>query len=189
LAVFEPNVNLIQDIRHNLEKFKSHNNWKIEINEVAVSSSVGRDIINISQDDGASSMLPVEKQLLEKNKQAYQSTDSLNVEVITLDAYCDSNQINAIDILKSDTQGNDLNVLKGAEQLLRAGKIGVIGIELYFSKAYVGQAKSHEIMAYLDSFDYHLVNFDRLCHTDKGYLYFGDATFISNSVWNKLGYM
>ncbi len=43
-------------------------------------------------------------------------------------------------------------------------------------------------MAFLDSFGYHLLNFNRLAHTDKGYLYFWDATFVSHPIREKLGY-
>jgi hypothetical protein len=123
------------------------------------------------------------------NNQAHQIVSKLNVEVTTLGVYCDSNQIDVIDILKSNTQGNGLNVLQGAGGLLKAGKIRVIGIELYFAKAYIGQADSHKVMAYLNSFGYHLLNFDRLCRTDRGNLYFGDTTFVSPNVWNKLEYI
>ncbi len=54
----------------------------------------------------------------------------INVQTQTLDNFCLSNKIENIDILKIDTEGNDLNVLKGAKKLLSENKINVIYTEI-----------------------------------------------------------
>jgi len=187
LSLFEPNRNLLKDIEGNLSEFNV--DWKIQVNQIIVSSDTDIKQLNIAQDDGVSSLLEVEAELLTRNPDAYLSLETIDVESTTLDLYCESNvpQSNLIDILKIDTQGNDLDVLTGAENLLKENKINIIGCELYFAKAYIGQCKPHQVMSYLDSFGYHLFSFDRLSHTEKNYLYFGDATFVSNNAWNKLG--
>ncbi|WP_013322346.1 FkbM family methyltransferase [Gloeothece verrucosa] len=43
--------------------------------------------------------------------------------------YCQENQINQIDFLKIDTEGHELSVLKGFNELLQAGKITLIQFE------------------------------------------------------------
>ena len=58
------------------------------------------------------------------------------VEVVTLDSFSVENNINFIHILKSDTQGYDLEVFKGAEGLMRQNQIGLIYCELIFSNMY-----------------------------------------------------
>ena len=52
-----------------------------------------------------------------------------NVQLETLDAYCEKNEIENIDFLKMDIEGNELNALRGGTRLLKSGGIGAIQIE------------------------------------------------------------
>lgn len=54
---------------------------------------------------------------------------SHTVSATTIDAYRGANGIERIDLLKIDTEGFDLNVLKGAARSLAAGRIGTIQFE------------------------------------------------------------
>ena len=58
----------------------------------------------------------------------------INVQTQTLDNFCLSKKIENIDVLKIDTEGNDLNVLKGAKKLLSENKIKVIYTEISDTK-------------------------------------------------------
>lgn len=51
------------------------------------------------------------------------------VQVDTLDHYCSSHEIQHIDFLKIDVEGHELEVLKGAKNLLEAEKINLIQFE------------------------------------------------------------
>lgn len=51
------------------------------------------------------------------------------VELVTLDYYCQNHGIDKIDFLKMDIEGNEYNALLGATDLLNKNKIGVIQIE------------------------------------------------------------
>ena len=53
-------------------------------------------------------------------------TDEVDVSVITLDDYCSELGIARVDLLKIDTQGYDLEVLKGTEGLLGSGRVGLV---------------------------------------------------------------
>lgn len=44
----------------------------------------------------------------------------------TLDSFCETEGIDSIDVLKIDTEGHDLAVLRGAGDLLTAGRIGFV---------------------------------------------------------------
>jgi len=48
------------------------------------------------------------------------------IELSTVDKYCLQHEIPSIDLLKSDTQGFDLEVIKGAQRLLDAKKIRLL---------------------------------------------------------------
>ena len=58
----------------------------------------------------------------------------ISVQTQTLDNFCSNINIDNIDVLKIDTEGNELNVLKGAEKLLSEGKIKLIYVEISESK-------------------------------------------------------
>ena len=82
-----------------------------------------------------------------------------DVEVDTVDGYCANRGIAAIDILKSDTQGFELEVLKGAEGMLRKGAIRLIYMEINFAEMYKGLPRFDEIYGFLADRGFHLVAF------------------------------
>jgi len=51
------------------------------------------------------------------------------IEVSTIDLFCQTNKINHIHFLKIDVEGNELNVLKGARRMLSENRIGTIQFE------------------------------------------------------------
>ena len=52
----------------------------------------------------------------------------INVETKTLDSFCNENNIDHIDLLKIDAEGNEFNILLGSEKLLINNKINIIYI-------------------------------------------------------------
>lgn len=54
---------------------------------------------------------------------------SEDVQYTTLDQFCSSSGVDYIDLLKIDVEGNEYNVLKGAEKLLKNGQIKLITFE------------------------------------------------------------
>ena len=54
---------------------------------------------------------------------------SFDIHLTRLDDFCEANQIERIDFLKIDTEGYELNVLKGAERMLRENRIAMIQFE------------------------------------------------------------
>jgi FkbM family methyltransferase len=81
------------------------------------------------------------------------------VEINTVDDYCDTRQIEKIDILKSDTQGFDLEVLKGAERTIARGGVYLIYLEIIFAELYKGSPPADEIMRFLREHHFSLVAF------------------------------
>jgi FkbM family methyltransferase len=101
-----------------------------------------------------------------------------DVSVLTLDEFCTENQISSIDLLKIDTQGFELRVLKGAETLLSKGKIRTIFFEVNFVPLYRDQPTFAEIHDFLCTHGYRFValydsNFD-----SRGFLKWADALFV-----------
>ncbi len=85
------------------------------------------------------------------------------VPVLALDGYADSRGIERIDLLKIDTQGFELQVLRGSEHLLAARRVSVVLLELNFVPLYEGQVAGHEVMAFLSERGFGLVDFYEKC--------------------------
>lgn len=81
------------------------------------------------------------------------------VPVETLDRYCESQGISRIDLLKIDTQGNDLNVLQGATRMLDAGQIQFFSLELMYDRMYEGQPTLLDVLSFADQYGYRLLGF------------------------------
>jgi FkbM family methyltransferase len=57
------------------------------------------------------------------------SGDGEEIEIVTLDAYCEARKISRIDLLKLDLEGGELDALRGAERLLAASAIDLVQFE------------------------------------------------------------
>ncbi len=64
-----------------------------------------------------------------------------------------------VNLLKIDTQGFDLEVLRGAQQSLAAGRIGAVLVELNFSKLYCDQSAATDIIRFLADHRLQVVDF------------------------------
>jgi FkbM family methyltransferase len=100
-----------------------------------------------------------------------------HVEMITLDAYCATNIVERVDLLKIDTQGNDLAVLMGSRDLLAAGRIGAVLIEVIFTHWYDGAPTFDEIYMFLVDRGFRLVSLYN-CQTYEGAMRWADVLFV-----------
>lgn len=101
--------------------------------------------------------------------------------VRTLDEYCVEKNIAAIDILKSDTQGFDLEVIKGAGELLSRKAIHLIYMEVILSDMYKGLPGVDEIYNFLTEQGFDLVAFYQF-HYQHPKAAWTDALF-ANAAW------
>ncbi len=102
------------------------------------------------------------------------------VKVKTIDQFCHDESVEKIDILKSDTQGFDLEVFKGAEHTICANKIGLIYFEIIFSDQYKGLPPFVQTYDFLTSRDFLLVSFYQFYH-QKRLASWTDALFVHKS--------
>jgi len=100
------------------------------------------------------------------------------VEVWTLDEYAERNGISHIDILKTDTQGFDLEVIRGGRTLIEQQGIHLIYIEITFSDMYKGAPRLDEVYRHLAESGFSLVSFyafhyqnDRAAWTDALFIH------------------
>lgn len=88
---------------------------------------------------------------------SYESVPEL-VKVVTIDELVQEHNIDSIELLKSDTQGYELEVLRGAENCLKTGLIKHVLVEINFFEMYHQQANSSSIVSYLEQCGFHLID-------------------------------
>ena len=74
------------------------------------------------------------RKLLSLNFFIKRNYSKVEVQCQTLDKFTKNNSINKIDILKFDTEGNELNILKGAKKILK--NTGLIYFEILSNKSH-----------------------------------------------------
>ena len=100
------------------------------------------------------------------------------VSVSTIDTYSQEHSIHWIDILKTDTQGYDLCVFRGAETLLAESRVAVILTEVLFAHLYSGQAYFEDIYIHLLHRGFRLVGLYSVSWNSQHYASWGDALFV-----------
>lgn len=81
------------------------------------------------------------------------------VDVIRFDDFFAANQLQRVSLLKTDTEGHDLDVLTGAKQVLAAHQVDYILCEVGFTQADTSHSFFPPIASYLEQFGYRLVCF------------------------------
>jgi FkbM family methyltransferase len=81
------------------------------------------------------------------------------VDVRTVDSFVAEAGLTVVDLLKIDTQGTDLEVLRGAHNALQTGVVRHVMVEMNFVRMYAGQNEPLDVVQYLRARDLHLVDF------------------------------
>jgi FkbM family methyltransferase len=87
-----------------------------------------------------------------------ESHSTVRVRTTTIDAYCQANRIESVDILKIDIQGSELKALRGAQSMLERGRVKLIYMEIIIAPAYIGQPNLEDYLGYLRGLGYTLIN-------------------------------
>ena len=89
----------------------------IKVNDIAIGREPGN--ITMHYDDLSTPYASAAVETTFMGDRNIELSNILEVPVDTIDSYCERNGISKIDILKIDVEGLELDVLKGAESLLR----------------------------------------------------------------------
>lgn len=152
---FEPIKKEFKNLSETSNKYK---NWKIY--NYALGANNEKKEINISNYTEASSLLNIENKLLQFRPELKTQAKE-TIECKKLDNFIDefSNLKKPI-LLKIDTQGYEMEVLKGADKTLEI--INFIFIEVSIVQNYVGQPTLKEILIYLENKNFKVVSLDRV---------------------------
>ncbi len=130
-------------------------------------------------------LAPTERMIKLSSEHKY-DYETINVPTLTLDHYCQVNNINKIDILKIDVQGFELNVLQGAKTLLNEGKVTMIYSEVTFAETYMNQTRFTDLVSYLSKFNYEIWDIGSFLYTRSEKLWAANLIFLHTSAASRI---
>lgn len=126
---------------------------RIRLNQCGVGSAAGELEFNENDQSALSSFLPL-------GPGGWGSiTGTVKVPVTTIDEYASKNRIDHIHLLKIDTQGFDLEVIKGASKMMDEGRISLMLTEITIDGLYLGLPRFDEIYGFMADRGYVLTGF------------------------------
>ena len=176
----------IPELGAELEK-KYLDNSEIIIVPNALDKEQGTRAFNQTVISGNSSFFDISSQQKQSinHSNVTQIDKKIEVQCITLDDYTQENSIEQIDFMKMDIQGAETLALEGANQILNAGLISAIYVEVMFAKVYENQSFYHDISSFLLDKGYWFYDFFSSSHQSDGSLIHSNALFFSPKIERK----
>jgi FkbM family methyltransferase len=146
LICFEPNADIVPALAQALESIP----WQLR--SCALSDREGEKELFIHMDQSMSSLLEADSRILAKHFATYDTSkiSSRMVKVSTLDQQLEAHILfGRRFFIKLDTQGNELDILRGASTTLK--KCDGIICEFMFTTPYISQPGFESFIAYLGS--------------------------------------
>jgi len=127
LYLFEPAASTAVTLKNRLNKFDQFDNL-LHFEQLALSSAYGVDqfYIKCNEDNSGTNSL---------YQQDFYSSP-VNVTKCTVSSFCESHKVKRIHLFKCDTEGHDMEVIRGALPLLAEGKIDVFQFEYNYRWIY-----------------------------------------------------
>jgi FkbM family methyltransferase len=114
---FEPSDEPLNELKSN---FSAHN--RVEAINVALGSEVGSKELLVGNNS--------ERGSFHFNETGEQVMRRQRVKVETLDNFCKSKNVDRVNFLKIDTEGHDMDVIKGAKGMLSSHSIDLVQLEV-----------------------------------------------------------
>jgi FkbM family methyltransferase len=162
-------INFPQDrfIKNNYALSEKNTNKKFFINKFSFTSSF--TLINSNYE-----------------KHFYRERDKLKktivVKTITLDKYINLNKIKKIDILKIDTQGHELSVLKGGKSSLKKNIFNFIEVEIIINDYYTKKVNLHEIDRLMVENNFELFGLQGFSYSKKNQINYFDMLYKNKNI-------
>lgn len=171
---FEPVTQNFQNLARNIG-----NQDRIFVNEIALGSSVGTALIKEGISDLTHS--------ISTSSPSDKTEDVQKVAVETVDYYMDREKINEIDLLKIDTEGHEIDVLKGAENTIKSGRIKAIFAECDFCMKDMQHTYFPDLLEYLSEKNFSMFGLYDVMHYGKNHgIGYCNALFLNSSTFPEI---
>lgn len=160
-----------------------HGLFASETFPIFVGGEDGKVEFNLYDDRSASSQLEPNNRYLRLFGSNLRIEKKIKVDSITIDSFYQKKpNLRNPNIIKIDTQGTELAVLKGAVNALK--RVGMVDVEVQFTPQYENAATFDEIFSFMHNNGFELLYLNRVTQQrerssffSKGQLVFGDAIF------------
>jgi|GEM_PF-915501 FkbM family methyltransferase len=156
---FEPRQNSFAELQRSLTESRQQ---YLKIHNIGLARTTGRHRLYVTRIPQASSLIkPKPASLLLKRwrqDNGFDVTQELEVDCISLAQFVQEENLSRIDFLKLDTQGSELDILRGGGDFLR--EISIIKCEVMFVQLYEGQPLFDEVVGTLASYGFRFFAFD-----------------------------
>lgn len=173
IYTFEPVAETFQVLKKNMAKYKG-----VHCENVALGQEQGQIemILNDAPLSGKNSL---------NKKPAGSRPDAPRqmIQMNTLDHFAKTRNIEHIDMLKIDTEGWELNVIKGADQFIKQRAIDFLFCEVGFNRSNHQNTYFSDLNEYLIQYGYHLYSFYDYGHAKiKTGSQYANALFINSNL-------
>jgi FkbM family methyltransferase len=143
LCAFEPVSSTMRMLQANLQGLSS--GWNVMPVQRALSDRQCVSRISVVEEScGINAIVPDPKVAIKRTEE---------IELTTIDDYCQANDISELALLKIDAEGHDFFVLRGARRSLEQKKIHVVQFE-YNSRWVWSRATLFDVFEYVKNLDY-----------------------------------
>ena len=166
---FEPDKRSFDDLQPN-ENYIVFN--------VALSGTKGIRDFHICKKPQVSSMLKPNKSFIDlyPDTDRWEVLQTISFPTVTMDE-CLASHKNDIDFIKLDTQGLELDILKGSDEILNSSLIG-LEVEMEFVQLYNDQPIFGGVVAYLESKKFQFIDFTHIQRWERfNFCQTGQAVF------------
>jgi len=175
---FEPLPKVAQQLR---DTFRGDS--AIHVVECAIADHCGTSTFHVNPSDVQSSLLEISV----AGRRSYeQHTQSVEVQLTTIDEYCAKQHIEHVDLLKMDIQGAEAMALRGAGRMLDQHAIDVVFLEAWFMPHYSESATFCDLASIFSNHGYKHFGLYNMTRDSNGQLVKVDAIFISRHIQNRL---
>lgn len=171
---FEPDPSLAQELTALFS-----NNPRVRVIMAALGDAIGKATFNINVSRPTNSLLPSGDALQPDLQSLCQLVEQVEVDILTIDAYCEAQALDHVDIIKLDLQGYDYKALLGAKTALRGA--GVVLIEVLFVEIYKGCNLFPDVLQLMGECGYTLFTLCGLHYGDQDELLWADAIFVNKA--------
>lgn len=106
----------------------------------------------------------------------WRSEEAIRLPMRTLDSFVESGEIQSPQLLKADVQGYELEVLRGAEGVLRS--LDAVLLEVSFRELYEGQPLAHDVVAHMAGVGFRIFDICSYSQAPDGELLQSDFLFV-----------
>jgi FkbM family methyltransferase len=178
----EPNPDAFADFKKVADEIKSEKS-EVHCLTAAVGNKDGKVKFLKTKESAVGGILPPAKGLAERVPTGdHLIAEEFEVDLITVTSLVKKFNLTSIDLLKIDTEGYDLEVLKGAIEVIEAKLPKIVITEVFFVPYRQDQAYFWDIAAFMEKNGYHFVNLYDTRDTSQGRLYTGNGLWVSPEI-------